>query len=198
MNYPAVEKFILEKLQNELPGHLSYHSVTHVKDVLRSVISIGRKEGIEGEELILLQTAAVFHDSGFLFGAYEHEKRSCELAKKYLPKYGYTEEQIKRICGMIMATKLPQSPKNHLEEILADADLDYLGRDDFFTIGNQLYEELAMFGIISNEDDWNKLQVKFFESHHYFTDTAIRLRSKKKAEHLRTIKSRLKENGEKD
>lgn len=90
-----------------------------------------------------------------------------------------------------MATKIPQSPKDHLGQILADADLDYLGRDDFFAIANQLCDELLMFGIINNEDDWNMLQIKFFESHHYFTKTAIELRNKKKLEHLAIIKSKL-------
>jgi len=191
MDYKAVEDFMLQKLQNELPAHLSYHSVVHVKDVLNAAISLAQQENIHDEEIILVKTAAVFHDSGFLYGAQEHEKKSCELARKYLPEYGYTPEQIETICGMIMATKIPQTPHNHLEEILADADLDYLGRDDFFTISNWLFEELAMFGIVNNEDDWNRLQIKFFECHHYFTKTAINLRGNKKEEHLNMIKSKL-------
>jgi predicted metal-dependent HD superfamily phosphohydrolase len=158
---------------------------------LDAAIFIAQQEAVNNEGLTLLKTAAVFHDSGFLVGAGDHEKSSCEIAGQYLPEYGYTSRQIEKICGMIMATKLPQTPHNHLEEILADADLDYLGRDDFFTIGNQLYDELAMFGIITNEDDWNRLQIKFFESHHYFTPTSIRLRQQKKQEHLAIIKSKL-------
>ncbi len=192
MNYEAVEKVMLQKLQNELPEHLSYHSVVHVKDVLGAAIALAQQESINEEELVLVKTAAVFHDSGFLFGAQEHEKKSCEIARQYLPEYGYTSPQIEKICGMIMATKIPQTPHNHLEEILADADLDYLGREDFFTISNWLFEELAMFGIVNNEDDWNRLQIKFFEGHHYFTPTAIALRGRKKEEHLNMIKSKLK------
>lgn len=194
MQYEAVKKFILKKLKDELPKHLFYHSVAHVKDVLSAATSIAKMEKVSGEGLELLKTAAIFHDSGFLHGAKEHERKSCEIAREHLPKFDYSEAQIDKICGMIMATKLPQSPNNHLEEILADADLDYLGRDDFFKIGNQLFEELAMFGIINNEDDWNKLQIKFFESHHYFTPTAINLRKQKKMEHLAMIKSKLSSN----
>jgi hypothetical protein len=92
---------------------------------------------------------------------------------------------------MIMATKIPQTPNNHLEQILADADLDYLGRDDFFTIGNKLYDELAMFGIITNERDWNLLQERFLESHNYHTATAISSRNAKKQQNLDIIKSKL-------
>jgi hypothetical protein len=92
---------------------------------------------------------------------------------------------------MIMATRIPQTPHNLLEEILADADLDYLGRDDFFIIGNRLYDELAMYGIVNDRYDWNRLQVRFLENHHYFTQTAIRMRKAKKEEHLQLIKSQI-------
>lgn len=191
MQYEKVKTFILDKLEHELPQHLSYHSVGHVKDVCQATEAIAGQEGISGEDLTLLLTAALFHDSGFLFGAAEHEKKSCEIARQYLPGFGYTTDQIGKIEGMIMATRIPQTPHNLLEEILADADLDYLGRDDFFTIGNRLYDELAMYGIVNDKNDWNRLQIRFLENHHYFTQTAIRNRKAKKDEHLQNIKAQL-------
>jgi len=191
MQFQQAKKFILHKLKNELPKHLSYHSVAHIKDVFDSSKLLAKEEGVKGKELKLLLTAALFHDSGFLVNRQEHEKESCGIALQYLPGFGYTTEDIKRICGMIMATKIPQTPHNHLEEILADADLDYLGRNDFFTIGNKLFEELCIYGILNTEKEWNVLQVKFLESHHYFTPTAIRLRKAVKDSHLNVIKSKL-------
>jgi len=191
MDYEAIEKLMLEKLQHELPQHLSYHSVNHVKDVLNAVERIASEEKVSEEDRVLLKTAAVFHDSGFLFDAVGHEKKSCEIAAQYLPDYGYSKEQIDKICGMIMATKIPQSPQNLLEEILADADLDYLGRDDFFTIGECLFKELAMFGIVHSEKEWNKLQIPFLENHHYFTQTAIKNRKAQKEQHLEYLKNKV-------
>lgn len=191
IHFEQVEAFILDKLEHELPRHLSYHSVAHVKDVIEAAMKIAAEEQVSGEDLLLLKTAALFHDSGFLQGAQEHERKSCDIARQYLPGYGYTAAQLEKICGMIMATRIPQSPANHLEQILADADLDYLGRDDFFTIGNRLYEELSMFGIVNTERDWNLLQERFLESHHYFTPTAIRWRAAKKQENLDKIKAQL-------
>lgn len=192
MQYEKAKTFILDKLQHELPQHLSYHSVGHVQDVCQAATEIARQEGIAGEDLTLLLTAALFHDSGFLFGAAEHEKKSCELVRQYLPGLDYTSEQIEKICGMIMATRIPQTPHNLLEEVLADADLDYLGRDDFFVIGDRLYEELAMYGIVNDRKDWNELQIRFLENHHYFTETAIQSRKAKKEEHLQSIKEQLR------
>lgn len=191
MNYQEVKNIILSELQNKLPKHLSYHSVSHIEDVIQASREIGIAEGLSEEDLVLLETAALFHDTGFLYGSKDHEEKSCEIAQEYLPNHDYSQEKIDLIKGMIMATKIPQSPNNHFEEILADADLDYLGRDDFFTIGDKLYEELAMFGMISSERDWNLLQERFLENHHYFTKTAIENRAAKKAENLAIIKSKL-------
>ncbi len=194
MEYEKLNKIILKRLRENLPEHLSYHSVMHVKDVIDTVEKIAKSEGVNDEDLVLLKTAALFHDTGFLFGSKNHEEKSCEIAAEYLLEYGFSQDQLDKINGMIMATKIPQTPKNHLEQIVADADLDYLGRDDFFVIGDKLFEELSMFGIVNSERDWNLLQEKFLESHHYFTETAINSRNQKKQDNLDIIKTKLKNN----
>jgi len=193
MEFEKVKKFILKKLKNELPKNLTYHSAEHIKDVYSSAETIARLEKVEGEDLTLLLTAVLFHDAGFLRQQKDHERVSCEIAAETLPQYDYTPEQIERICGMIQATKIPQTPHNRLEEIICDADLDYLGRDDFFKIGNGLYEELCMYGIIDSEHDWNKLQVRFLEKHKYFTKSAKKLRKPKKDEYLAMVRAKIKE-----
>jgi hypothetical protein len=81
-------------------------------------------------------------------------------------------------------------PQNLLEEILADADLDYLGRDDFFTIGSQLFNELKARNVVNEESAWDQIQIKFLENHHYFTNTARNLRAEQKEKHLQIIKSK--------
>lgn len=191
MEFEKVKKFILAKLRKELPRSLTYHSLGHIKDVYKAAQKLAKLEGVKGEDLTLLLTAVLFHDSGFLIQQKEHERVGCEIARKYLPEYGYNEAQIESICGMIMATRIPQTPHNKLEQIICDADLDYLGRDDFFTIGNTLYDELCMYGLLQTENDWNKLQVRFLEGHHYFTDSAIKLRKDKKDEHLAFVRSKI-------
>lgn len=191
MEFEKVKKFILAKLRKELPRSLTYHSLGHIKDVYKAAQKLAKLEGVKDEELTLLLTAVLFHDSGFLIQQREHERVGCEIARKHLPEYGYSETQIETICGMIMATRIPQTPHNKLEQIICDADLDYLGRDDFFTIGNTLYDELCMYGLIQTENDWNKLQVTFLEGHHYFTDSAIKLRKGKKDEHLAFVRSKI-------
>jgi hypothetical protein len=91
-----------------------------------------------------------------------------------------------------MATKIPQNPKSHLEEIICDADLNYLGRDDFFSIEEKLYEEMLAFGYIKNTEEWNKVQVDFMRNHHYFTSTAIRDNYSQKEKNLAIVQSKIK------
>ncbi len=179
---------MLKKLENELSSELSYHGKHHTEDVLKVTKELCAHENISNYETKLIKTACLFHDAGFINSRIEHEKYGCKIAEDYLPRYGYNPDQIKRICGMIMATKIPQSPKNNLEKIICDADLDYLGRDDFFTIGNSLFKELKTQGVVEDEFSWNEMQINFLENHSFFTSTNINRRSAKKQAHLEELK----------
>jgi len=88
-----------------------------------------------------------------------------------------------------MATKVPPQPTTLLQEIIADADLDYLGRRDMVPVSDQLYQELKVQGLIGSFNDWNKLQVKFLSVHQYFTETARKMRTVNKEEQIERIKS---------
>ena len=99
---------------------------------------------------------------------------------------------------MIYATIIPHNPKNKLEKIICDADLDYLGRDDFFDIADSLRRELRDHGKIKSDRLWDEIQVKFLTQHQYFTKSAKKMRDAKKAEHLQVIKDRLVDDKYKD
>ena len=191
MQFEEAGAYIINKLKNGLPGQLSYHNTDHALDVYTAAELIGHGEHISDEEMKLLLTAAWYHDSGFLVRSKGHELESCKIVRETLPGYGYSAQQIEVICGLIMATRLPQTPKTHLEQILADADLDYLGRDDFFTIGEQLFRESYFTGVINNEEEWNKKQVNFIKNHHYFTKTSVSLREAGKIRNLQKVKARI-------
>jgi hypothetical protein len=189
MDLTGAEKFIMAKLAKELPGTLYYHSMDHVQDVLNAAMMYAQLEGVSEYETLLLKTAVLYHDSGFTIQAREHESLGCEIARENLPRFEYTQEEIERICGMIMATRIPQTAHNLLEQIICDADLDYLGRDDFWTIGASLFRELKEAGVLDNEKDWNRIQLKFLRAHHYLTGHAVALRTEKKEEHLRQVQA---------
>ncbi|MFD3003287.1 HD domain-containing protein [Pontibacter toksunensis] len=184
-----IQKHVIEKLQKGLSEKLTYHNVAHTLDVLKQAVVIAKKEGItDAEDLLLLKVSVLYHDTGFLCSYHEHEESSCVVAKEELPAFGFTSSQVERVCGMIRATKVPQDPKNHLEQIICDADLDYLGRADFFEIGNNLYKEFMEQGIVTNFREWNMLQIRFLEKHRYFTESSIKRRQKVKADYLQAIR----------
>ncbi|OYU97800.1 MAG: phosphohydrolase [Bacteroidetes bacterium B1(2017)] len=187
MDFKGSEAFILSKLKTELPANLYYHSYNHVMDVLQAATQYAQMEAVSEYDQVLLKTAVLFHDSGFTIQSKDHEELGCGIVKEFLPNFGYTPEEIEKICGMIMATKIPQTPNNLLEQIICDADLDYLGRDDFWEIGYNLYKELEIYGILTDEKDWNRLQLKFLTKHQFFTNSAKALRKEKKDSHTQKI-----------
>jgi adenylate cyclase len=185
--FTDIEQKMLVFLHDKLPDHLHYHNCSHTIDVVSQTELIGIGEGVSDEHLLLLKTAALFHDSGHTVQSANHEHYSTEIAREWLPEYGYLPEQIDLICEIIMATQLPPEPKNLLEMIICDSDLDYLGRADFIPGSNNLFEELKAMNIITDLNEWNKLQVKFLNGHQFFTETSQRLREVNKQSQISRI-----------
>ncbi|RDV16729.1 HD domain-containing protein [Pontibacter diazotrophicus] len=187
--FPQIQKHVIGKLQKGLSEKLTYHNVAHTLDVLKQAVAIAKKEGItDAEDMLLLKVSVLYHDTGFMYAYHDHEERSCVVATEELPAFGFTAAQIEKVCNMIRATKVPQNPQNHLEQIICDADLDYLGRPGFFETGNNLYKEFLEQGIVTNFKEWNMLQIRFLESHQYFTKTSLKRRQKVKSDYLQSIK----------
>lgn len=195
MDFLAAKDYILKRMELELKPELVYHSLVHTMDVYNSTVSIAEKEGVNGKNLTLLKTAALYHDSGMLNTYIGHEEASVEIVNTKLPEFNYSEEDISKISGMILTTKLPQKANNYYDKILCDADLDYLGRDDYFMRSHFLRHEWCSLGIKNLKlRQWYELQKEFMKTHKYFTKTSIELRKKKKQRNLDQIMELLKNN----
>jgi adenylate cyclase len=193
IQFNDLQEMILDRLERDLPPYLHYHNVKHTVDVVTEAELIGWGEGCSDEEILLLKTAGLFHDSGHIISYEDHELHSTRIASEVLPEFNYTPEQVDRICSIIMATKLPPQPKDLLEKIICDSDLDYLGRSDFIPVSNSLFEELKATKRMSSLNDWNKLQVKFISGHQYFTNTAKSLREVNKQLQIERIQGLIRE-----
>ncbi len=189
IRFTDIQEIVLDKLERELPAHLFYHNVKHTVDVVTEVELIGLAEGCSDEEILILKTAALFHDTGHTVAYEEHEFQGTLIAREMLPEYDYTPDQIDLVCSLIMSTRLPPEPSNLLEKIICDSDLDYLGRSDFIPVSNSLFEELKAQNKMGSLNEWNKLQVKFISGHQYFTRTARRLREVNKQQQIKRIQS---------
>lgn len=191
INYYKAERHIIRVLEQGLSEKLHYHSIEHSIDVVKAVERLALLEGITDEGLFLLKTAATYHDAGFVEQYDKNEPIGARLAEEILPKYGYTEQHINTIKELIYVTQIPHKPNNKLEEIMCDADLDYLGRDDFHEIADRLRRELREHGKIDSDRKWDEIQIQFLTAHRYFTDTAINTRQEKKLENIQEIRDRL-------
>ncbi|MGB0386120.1 MAG: HD domain-containing protein [Ardenticatenaceae bacterium] len=193
-DFERAKQYAFKRLETELAPNLFYHNLGHtVDDVLPGVVRLARMTGITQEEIRLLELAAWFHDIGFVVQHDDHEQIGAQIATQVLPNFCFTAPQIEAIIGMIMATRVPQSPHNLLEKLIADADLDILGREeDFFSKNIALRLEFALYGNPTTDEEWYSSQLKFLESHTYFTDAAKSLRRAGKQKNITQLKRRIK------
>lgn len=190
-DFEKARSYVIERLKRELSPILTYHSLWHTcEDVVVAAGRLAEMEGVKGHDLLLLLTGAYFHDIGFVEQVQDHETASIRIASAVLPEFGYSADDITVIQGLIEVTRIPQRPHTKLETILADADLDCLGREDFWVRSRALYDEtVALDGKFKN-NDWCEIQLNFLGAHHYFTPSAIALRSKTKERHLSELAMR--------
>jgi uncharacterized protein len=192
MDFPGARDFIIQRLKTELKPTLYYHSVEHTLDVYEATRCLIVAENLDRRYSTLLETAALFHDSGILVQYWDHEIASATLAKQILPDFGYMPHEIDCVAGLIMVTRLPQLPKSHAEEILCDADLDYLGREDFFIHSFQLRLEWQANSVKTMSlHDWFDTQFAFLSEHQYFTNSAQNLRNEQKSKNLKEVQQLL-------
>lgn len=183
---------VLQMLDDGLDPRLTYHCPEHTVDVMLQAARIAEAENItDSRSLLLVQIASLFHDTGFLSTYHGHEEKSCEIMLDVIDSNWLSPSEIKMIFGMIMATKIPQSPDTVHEMIICDADLDYLGREDFEIISDRLRIELLAYGTIQNDKEWNHLQVHFFENHQYHTVTSRRHRHPVKMRYLEKLRRKI-------
>jgi adenylate cyclase len=191
-DYKAASEYILSRLRNELSTDYYYHNVAHTLDVLQATETIAASEGITDEgTLLLLKTAALYHDCGFLEIYPDNETAGARIAADILPEFGYSPEQIETIGRIILATALKASPETIEESIVKDADLDYLGRDDYKLLSLRLKQEWEHQALHKTMPEWYELQISFLTNHRYYTKTALAQREPIKQRQLEETKKTL-------
>lgn len=193
-----------EEIFLKLPNNLYYHQPEHTfGDVLPHAIKLAELENVNQTDLFLLKVAVLFHDAGFIQIYHQNEEIGALLAEKELRKYDLPENYTVTVKNIIMATNVNKVQKENsehiqsagdsiLEQIICDADLDNLGRRDFFERGDALRKELADHGTITTEKEWCIHQINFLKSHCYYTQHAHMLRDAGKAKNLDLLNAKLK------
>lgn len=193
-DFDHMRQDILNRLKSMLPEEVVYHDLGHTLNVEKAVIRLGNLEGLNEEEMMLLRTAALFHDSGFIFTYHRNELHGVRLMEQTLPKYGFNDAQIALIRGMILATSVEIEPQGLLQEILCDADHDYLGRADYYIVAGKLRDEMEAFGESFSDAEWINFQLKFLrDTHKFYTITAKNIRERAKMNRVNELELQLQE-----
>lgn len=188
-----VQAYATGILSKELAEGITYHTLKHTEFVAQSAVQIGQGEGLSDEDLEIVQIAAWFHDTGYRDSIDEHEASSAEIARAYLSEVNFPTDKIDRVVGAILATTMPQSPKNLLEQVLCDADLSHLAGDDFFKWSESLCQEInTMHGQSMDAPEWMEKNREFLGNHSYFTEYAKTHMAESKAANLKKVKKKLK------
>ena len=193
-DFQSAAQHAIERLEHKLSLLYTYHSMKHTcEEVVGMTGRLADMEGLDEEARVLMITGAYFHDIGFTIQRVNHEQVGAEYIHGVLPQFGYSLRQIEVIQGIILATRIPQTPKNLMEEIVADADLDSLGRIDFWNRSLALRTEMAMLGMYFTDEEWCERQRNFLQQHHYFTASAKQLRDEQKQINIQFLLKRCQE-----
>ena len=188
----SVEDYVSSLLTTRTPIENFYHDIHHTKEVVRSATEIGIGEKLSEDELEMVQIAAWFHDVGYIEKTDGHEKVSVEYAREFLTELHYSSKKIEIIIGAILATKIPQKPKNKFEKTLCDADVFHLGKETFFDRNDKYRVEFENYlGYKLSEKDWLIKTIDFVTDQNFHTDYAKRNFNDQKKENLRLLKEQL-------
>lgn len=188
-----VREDVFKIYEEKAPPENVYHNLGHTTEVVLAVREIAGSEGISDDDLELVLIAAWYHDVGYIIQCKGHEEISIDYAKKFLNSRNYPEERIEKVVSLIEATKMPQKPKNLLEEILCDADLHHLGTKVFEEKSELLRMELDLKGQFKVDDEeWLKHSIEFVNNQTYFTKYAKETFSVQKNINLFKLEKKLK------
>jgi len=182
--------FVTDLFQNKVNKSIRFHNLEHTEGVVAACEEMANYYQFSDADRLTVSIAAWFHDTGFSGGqAHGHEDKSIQLASTFLQENKVDPEFIQKVISCIEATKMPQSPKNLIEQVLCDADLFHLGTDEFTAKNKLLRDELTGF---SKQDiskkQWRKMNISFLENHKYFTDYGRRKLQPVKEKNLQDLK----------
>ncbi|BFP42211.1 hypothetical protein FGF1_30560 [Flavobacteriaceae bacterium GF1] len=162
--------FVAQLIIAEQPKNRVFHNLHHTLTVLEGAGRIGRAEHLTEDELEMVLLAAVFHDLGHIKCYNGHEEVSKRFARKWLSELQYPEDKTTIVLGCIGATKIPQSPKHILEQVVCDADLIHLSFESYPIYREMLRSEWEMeLGLTYTDEEWIANNNKFLQDHSYFT-----------------------------
>ncbi len=165
------EEFISHLFSKKLSGNYFYHNFKHALTVKKYVEVIAADAKLTDQEMNILRISALFHDTGFVESVEFHEEEGVKIVSDFLTDHLIDQKTINHISEIILATKIPQKPKDKLAKILCDADLMYITTDDCYEQIESMYEEtITSHSDSTNRNIFDLESIRFFTAHTFFTD----------------------------
>lgn len=189
----SAKAHVLALLEEKLPAQLVYHSPRHTTAVVKEARALSEAAGLSEADQEALVLAAWFHDVGYLDTYDGHEFRSAELAGEWLTQQGYPAERTALVQQLIKATHRDAARETELEQLLVDADMSGMGREDFFANGELLRAEWeATQGKAYSNSDWAENQLAFLLGGKYYTKVARERYEEQLKENIKEQRKQLK------
>ena len=188
----AARNYVTDIYTHQLKPEFVFHNLEHTEDVVEACSYMADYYKLNDDDRFVLMLAAWFHDTGYSKGeAAGHEEESIKIASQFLYQHAVEPVIVQRISSAIQATRMPQSPISQIEKILCDADLYHLATDDFKPRNQLLKQEReSLVEHKISKKDWRKNNIKFLESHKYFTEYGQEFLEAKKLENLSLIQKK--------
>ena len=185
----AAEQYVVNLFSQKIGKDFTFHSFNHTREVVLHTELIAGNYELSEEDHTALILAAWFHDAGYSAGLKKmHEEESQKIAAEFLHKQNAPQSLIDKVKGCIIATRMPQSPSNLIEQIICDADLFHLGTKDFKEKNKMLRQEInSLEEEKIGKKEWVNLNIEFLDRHRYFTDYAREMLDPVKKSHLRDL-----------
>lgn len=182
--FVAAEGYIMQKWS---PVYL-YHDLDHTLQVVEAAQILATDHNISDKDRSRLLIAAAFHDSGYFDDMNNHESASARVAATFLQSQNASTHMINDVVYLIQATALHAAPATELQAMLRDADLHYLGSDEFIPRSNALrYEWEKTRELYFTDQGWVEQNIRFMQQHKFHTPAAQARYGSKKAANLQNL-----------
>lgn len=163
--------FVVDLLKSLYDKWYYFHNLQHTLDVYERVGYLAEKSKLSKKECEWLRLASLFHDTGFIFRYDDNEYYGAKIAERFLVHNNYPKIWINKVKKLIMATVVWYQPKNLLEWVVKDADLDNLWRNDFPYRLSVLREEIkAIKWVEFSDKEWFGIVYNFIRSTSFYSD----------------------------
>lgn len=195
MNYDQLlsilEQHVRQFFETHKDDRFVYHNIRHTESVVAATGEIANHFQLNDRDFFTVMAAAWFHDTGYFSQPENHEARGVTQAADFLRQNQIEENIIEVVKGCILATRLPQSPKNILEKIVCDADLYHLGTDNFNAANKRMRREKeALTGRKFSGAEWRQGTIRLLQNHHYHTEYCQLLLNDGKERNLKRLTDR--------